>query len=96
MGGAAPDSPVLKLELSKRIASRLARGKWLNCSEAHGEMELGFLNLSLAAAGYLPRDSVDEASKLFAESAMGPLFSKDNVSDMEDREERRLLSPRVN
>ena len=28
--GAAPDAPVLKQELSKRIASRLARWKWLN------------------------------------------------------------------
>ena len=72
--GAAPDPPVFKLELSKRIASRLARWKWLNYSEAHDETELGFLILSLAAAGYLPRDSVDKALKLFAESAMGPLF----------------------
>ena len=56
------DTPVLKLELSKRIASRLAKWKWLDYSEAHDETELGFLNLSLAAAGYLPRDTVQGKS----------------------------------
>ena len=87
---------VLKLGVSKRIASRLAKWKWLNYSEAHDETELGFLNLSLVAAGYLSRDSVDEALLLFAESAMGPLCTRDDMQDLDDGEERRLLSPRVN
>ena len=52
--GAVPVVPVLKQELSRRIAFRLARWKWLNYNEAHDETVLGFLNLSLAAAGYLP------------------------------------------
>ena len=61
VAGATPDPPVLKLEQSKRSASRLARWKWPKYSEAHDEMEHGILNLSLVAAGYLTRESVDEA-----------------------------------
>jgi hypothetical protein len=93
---APPDAPELKLELGKRIASRLAKWKWLNYSEASDETELGFLNLSLAAAGYLPRDTVDEALQLFSESALGPICQIDDVRGMEVGKERRLTTPRVN
>ena len=66
---APPAAPELKLELSKRIAARLAKWKWLNYSEASDETELGFLNLSLATAGYLPRGTVDDgSSKLYSYS----------------------------
>ena len=41
---APPNAPELKLELSKRIASRLTKWKWLNYSEASDETKLGFLN----------------------------------------------------
>ena len=93
---AAPAASELKLELSKRISARLAKWKWLNYSEASDETELGFLNLSLAAAGYLPRETVAEALHLFSESAMGPICSQDDLKDMEEGEERRLVTPRIN
>jgi hypothetical protein len=93
---APPNAPELKLELSKRIASRLIKWKWLNYSEASDETKLGFLNLSLAPAGYLPRDTVDEALQLFSESTLGPNCQIDDVRGMEVGKERRLTTPRVN
>ena len=86
----------MKLELGKRIASRLAKWKWLNYGEASDETELGFLKLSLAAAGYLPCDTVDEALQLSSESALGPICLIDDVRGMEVGKERRLTTPRVN
>ena len=56
--GATPDPSALKQGLAKRIASRLARWKWLKYSDASDETDLGFLNLSLAAIGYLPRKTI--------------------------------------
>jgi hypothetical protein len=63
--GMEPDNIALKKELASRVAVRLASWKWLNYAEASDETALGFLNLSLAAAGYLPRDSVEAALDLF-------------------------------
>ena len=93
---AAADAPALKQELAKRIASRLAKWRWLNYSEASDETDLGFLNLSLAAAGYLPRNTVDEALLLFSESALGPICHLDDIRGLEVGKERRLNSPRIN
>ena len=52
--------------------------------------------MSLAAAGYLPRGTVDEALQLFSESAMGPICHLDDMKDLEEGKERRLVSPRIN
>ena len=93
---APPSGLVLKLELSKGISARLAKWKWLSYSEASDETELGFLNLSLAAPGYLPRDTVDEPLHLFSESALGDICSLDDLEDREEGKERRLSSPRIN
>ena len=54
---APPAAPELKLELSKRIAARLAKWKWLNYSEASDETELGFLNFD----GSRPKRSLSMA-----------------------------------
>jgi hypothetical protein len=39
---------------------------------------------------------VDEALQLFSESAMGPICHLDDMKDLEEGKERRLLSPRIN
>ena len=101
--GAAPVLPVLKHEPSKRIAFRLARPRGsTSClstyTEADDETDLDFLNLSLAAAGYLPRATVDEALALLPESAMAPYVpcTSGDMNDLAKGEERRLDTPRVN
>ena len=94
--GMEPDNVALKKELAKRLAIRLASWKWLNYAEASDETHLGFLNLSLAAAGYLPRDTVEAALDLFANGAMGPVCSKDDLQDLVEGQERRSTTPRVN
>ena len=52
--------------------------------------------MSLAAAGYLPRKTVEEALALFAESALGPICTKDDIRDLDNVQERRLDTPRIN
>ena len=94
--GMEPDNIALKKELASRVAIRLASWKWLNYAEASDETALGFLNLSLAAAGYLPRDSVEAALDLFANGAMGPVCTKDDLQDLVEGQERRSITPRVN
>ena len=87
---AAPDLPALKQGLAKRIAYRLARWKWFCYTDASDETGIGFLDLSLVAAAYLPRETVDEVLALLANSA------SDDLHDMAKGEERRLHTPRVN
>ena len=95
---AAPDLPALKQGLAKRIAYRLARWKWFCYTDASDETGRCVLNLSLAAAGYLPREAVDEALASLPIPLWDPSYAQvmTYTRDMAKGEEMRLDTPRVN
>ena len=88
----SPSQELLKEKLADRLAKPLASMKWLDYDSATDEDELGFLNISLVVAGYYPRETREEAWKLFGKTALGPIMTEEEFPPIGS--ERALPDPR--